>query len=87
MPRVQELLRREVINLSDGEKMGYASDVELDTENGRIAAIILPEKGKGINLFGRGNEIRIPWRDIRRISDDLIMVERDGVPADLTKSL
>ena len=86
MPRVQELLRREVINLSDGEKMGYASDVELDTDSGRIAAIILPEKGKGISLFGRGSEIRIPWRDIRRISDDLIMVERDGVPADLTKS-
>ena len=75
MPRVQELLRREVIDLSCGEKMGYASDVELDTDSGRIAALILPEKGRGMNLFGKPNEIRIPWRDIRRISDDLIMVE------------
>jgi len=81
MPRVQDLLRREVINLSGGEKMGYASDVELDTENGRIAALILPEKGKSRGLFGRPSEIRIPWRDIRRISDDLIMVESSELPA------
>lgn len=79
MARVQELLRREVINLSTGEKMGYACDVDIDPDTGRLAALIVPEKSKGMNLFGKGSEMVILWEDVRRISDDLIMVET-GLP-------
>ncbi len=75
MARVQELLRREVINLSTGEKMGYACDVDINPETGRLAALIVPERVKGMNLFGKTSETVILWEDVRRISDDLIMVE------------
>ncbi len=77
MARIQDLLRKEVINLFTGEKLGFASDVELDVDSGRIAAIILPEKGKGLSLFGRSSELVVPWADIQRISDDLIMINTD----------
>ena len=37
---------KEVINLSDGEKMGYVYDLEIDIVNGCITKIIVPGKGK-----------------------------------------
>lgn len=77
MARIQELLRREVINLFSGEKLGFVTDIEIDTENGRIESLILPEKTKGMSLFNKQSDLIVPWSDIQRISDDLIMINTD----------
>lgn len=78
MARVQEMLRKEVINVFTGEKLGFATDIEIDTVTGRVAAIILPEK-KVSSFFGRGGEVIVPWSDVSRISDDLIITNnRNG---------
>lgn len=77
MARVQDLLRREVINLFSGEKLGFATDIEIDTDTGKIAALILPEKSKGMSLFNKQSDLIVPWQDIQRISDDLIMINTD----------
>ena len=76
MARMQEMLRKEVINVFTGEKLGFAIDIDIDPETGRIAAIILPEK-KVSSFFGRGGEVIVPWSDVSRISDDLIMINTD----------
>ena len=76
MARMQEMLRKEVINVFTGEKLGFAIDIDIDPETGRIAAIILPEK-RVSSFFGRGGEVAVPWSDVSRISDDLIMINTD----------
>ena len=76
MARMQEMLRKEVINVFTGEKLGFATDIDIDPETGRIAAIILPEK-RVSSFFGRGGEVVVPWSDVSRISDDLIMINTD----------
>lgn len=65
---------KEVINLSDGEKMGYVYDLEIDIVNGCITKIIVPGKGKQ-SLFSKNHGTKIPWEAIHKIGDDIILVD------------
>ena len=73
--RYSALRCKEVINLCDGARLGYVSDLELDTECGRILCIMVPCPGRFFGLFGSSGEIVIPWACIKRIGGDLILVE------------
>ncbi|GFN24064.1 hypothetical protein TAMC210_23820 [Thermanaeromonas sp. C210] len=52
MVRVSELRLRDVINVVDGRRLGLIKDVEIDVEEGRIKALILPgQTGKFLFFF------------------------------------
>ncbi|MCL6479458.1 MAG: YlmC/YmxH family sporulation protein [Peptococcaceae bacterium] len=76
MVKISELRAREVINVTDGRRLGPIKDIDVDLEEGRISAIILPTYGtRLIGLFSREQEIVIPWDKIVRIGVDVILVE------------
>lgn len=76
MERFCELKQKEVINVCDGCRLGYVSDLEFDKCNGKIIALIIPaENGKMWNIFGGGNEYYIPWKCIKKIGDDIILID------------
>ena len=66
---------KEVINITDGKRLGYVQDVCADLETGTITHIIVPGSNKIINLFTQNNNIVIPWQKVRCIGDDIILVE------------
>ena len=72
--RMYDLRQKEVINLSDGARYGFVSDLEINTE-GEILALIVPGPGRVLGVFGREQEYRIPWDTINKIGDDIILVE------------
>ena len=49
-------------------------DVEANFETGEITAIIVPGTTKMFS-FGQKTDIVIPWQNIRRIGDDIILVD------------
>lgn len=63
--------------MSDGRRLGFVSDVEIDLENGRIEAIIIPGGGRIFGIIGKDNELVIPWDRIKKIGEDIILVEMD----------
>ncbi|HYF95804.1 MAG TPA: YlmC/YmxH family sporulation protein [Symbiobacteriaceae bacterium] len=71
-------LRKEVIDIRTGRRMGELIDVELDDESGRITAIVVPGEGKLFGLLGSGPDVVIPWTKIKKIGPDCILVEVDG---------
>lgn len=75
MLRVSELRMRDVINIVDGRRLGAIKDFDLDAEMGRIKAVILPGSGRFMGLFGRNDDIVIPWEKIVKIGLDVILVE------------
>ena len=75
--RFSTLKCKEVVNVCDGARLGFVSDVEVDTCNGCILSIIVPCKSKCFGLIGNREDFVIPWRCIRRIGDDIILVEGD----------
>jgi len=73
--KISDLRMREVINLADGRRLGPIKDIDIDLEQGRIGAIILPGAGKLFSFFGREEEIVVPWEKIKRIGVDVILVD------------
>ena len=77
MSRTNDLRQKEVINISDGKRIGFVSDVEIDLDSGKIDAIIIPGSGRLFGLIGKDNEFVIPWEKIRKIGEDIILVDLD----------
>ena len=73
--RFRELQDKEVINACDCCKLGYVVDLVIDEGRGSIEAIIIPKGGKFCGLFGDGAEYIIPFKCIKRIGPDIILVE------------
>ena len=66
---------KEVINITDGRRLGFVQDVNADLETGTITSIIVPGSSKLISFFSSSNDIIIPWQNIKCIGDDIILVE------------
>lgn len=64
---------KEVVNLN-GERLGCVYDMEIDVETGSITKLIVPGRAKQ-SLFSKSQAIKIPWNSIRKIGDDIILVE------------
>ena len=73
--RVTDLSCKEVVCVSDGARLGYVSDVEVEVPEGQVRAIVVPGRGKWFGLLGRTEDYVIPWNAIRRVGDDIILVE------------
>ena len=66
---------KEVINITDGRRLGFVQDVTANLETGTITSIIVPGNSKLFNIFSSGNEIVIPWDNVKCIGDDLLLVQ------------
>ena len=74
MGRALTFKQKEVINLLDGRRLGYVQDVEADFSTGEITAIVVPGTSKMFSMGNKG-DISIPWNKIKKIGDDIILVE------------
>ena len=74
--RFTDLRCKEVINICDGCRLGYVGDAELKLPEGEIVAIIVPGPCRFLGLFGRGEEYYIPWGCIKKIGDDIILIDK-----------
>ena len=75
--RIFEMGYKEVINTLDGARLGYIRDVEIDIAGGRISAVVVPGRLRLWGLLGREPDIIIPWKNIERIGDDIILVKAE----------
>ena len=75
---LEEMRRKEVINMPDGCCFGYADDVVIDTETREAKAIIIRGEARFFGLFGREEDILINWKEIETIGMDTILVKIDS---------
>jgi len=71
---VNALREKEVIDVGNGKRIGFACDFLIDSCSGQLTAIVLPICGTFLG-FGKKTEIIIPWNKIVRIGEDAILVE------------
>lgn len=76
MIRISDIMDKEVINVKNGKKMGYITDIDMDINEGKIISFTITGDG-GINLFSRGSENQVIfWNDILKIGYDTIIVNQ-----------
>ena len=73
--KFSQLQCKEVICLSDGRRLGFVSDVELELPDGNIKSILVPGPCRFFGCLGRKDDFVIPWNCIRRIGPDIILVD------------
>ena len=66
--RIRGLQRKEVINICDGCRLGFVSDVDIKVPEGQVVAIVVSGPKLFFGLFGRGEEFYI--------GDDIILIDK-----------
>ncbi|MDF2788470.1 MAG: hypothetical protein K0S80_1568 [Neobacillus sp.] len=74
MVKISEFQIKDVVNVADGKKLGNIGDIEINLSTGKIEAVIVTGNGKVLGFFGREEDIVIPWKNIIKIGQDVILV-------------
>ncbi|TEB17706.1 PRC-barrel domain protein [Pelotomaculum sp. FP] len=76
--RISELVQRDIVNLSDGAKLGAVKDVQIDLETGQVLALVLGSgERKYFGLMNAGRDVVVPWENIRKFGVHTVLVEVD----------
>lgn len=77
MTKFSKLRQKEVVNIVDGARLGFICDLVLDVCTGKICAIVVPGPSRFSFFFKGERDQVIPWKNIRKIGEDVILVEVD----------
>lgn len=69
-----ELCERDVINITTGTNLGRVDDIAFVPETATITHVVLYGKLKLFGLLGREEDRLIPWVEIEKIGDDVLLV-------------
>ena len=78
MIKTSELKSREVINVQSGKKLGLIQDIEIDMESGSVKAVSIPCGNRIMGIFSKNEELVIAWDKIKKIGEDVILVEGES---------
>lgn len=70
-----ELREKEVISIKNCKKLGHVCDLEFDKCTGQIFKIIVTDKNFFFNILSCDSEYVIPYKDIKQIGPDIILVD------------
>ncbi len=76
--RIADLRNKQVVCIKSGSVLGYVSDIEINTHDGKLEAIVIFGRPRVFGLFGRTEDIVIPWREIEVIGGETILVTNDS---------
>ena len=76
---ISEYKIKDVVNVFDGKRLGNIGDIEINLTTGKIEAIVISGTSKVLGFFGKDEEIIIPWKNIIKIGQDVILVRYKGV--------
>ena len=68
---------KDVIDVSCGKRIGCVTALEFDPCDGRITAIVVSGDA-GFFGFGKREKTEIPWCRIKKIGEDVILVDAAG---------
>lgn len=74
--RYKDISGKEIVNVNQGTRLGILgqTDLEINERTGQIEAFIIPNY-KWFGLKKEGEETKIHWNSIKKIGEDMIMVE------------
>lgn len=73
--RIDEMRQKQVVEINTGSVIGYVSDIEFDTKSGTLTSLVIFGRPKALGLFGKEDDIVIPWQHIEVIGEETILVK------------
>ena len=72
--RLSELQSKNIVNVTDGKNIGNIIDANVDI-NGNIESFVVEEKRR-LFIMSKDNNAVVYWNDIRKIGEDVILIEK-----------
>ena len=72
--RLSDLQTKDIVNINDGKIIGRIIDAEIN-DAGIIEYLSIEKRGRLNNLFNKDNETTITFKQIKRIGEDVILVD------------
>ena len=76
--RFLDLRDKEIINISNGHRLGCVYDLEIEFPKGELRALIVPGPARFFGLFGREPDFLIPVDSVTCLGQDIILVNIPG---------
>lgn len=70
-----DLQCKEVICLSNGQRLGFITDVQIEIPDGKVCAIVVPGPCRILGFTGRSDDYIIPWSCIKKVGPDIVLVD------------
>lgn len=74
MVSLSVLSQKDVISINTGQNIGRIDDLEFCRENARVEYLVIFGRQRFFGLFGRCNDVRIPWENVVVIGKDAVLV-------------
>ena len=71
--RLSDLQSKDIVALEDGKRIGNIVDISIDEKGNMDSLIVQKTKFMG-NMFSTQNEIEIKWSQVKKIGEDVILV-------------
>lgn len=68
----KDLVKREVISLQTGAKIGFVDDLRLDADTAAVDSLVV--YGARSIWKGAGEDVIIPWGELEMIGEDALLV-------------
>ncbi|WP_337956102.1 YlmC/YmxH family sporulation protein [Desulforamulus ruminis] len=73
--KATQLETKDIVNLSDGARLGPIKDLHIDLETGRVVALVLQAPRKYFGLMRSGRDLVIPWDQVKKFGLDTVLVD------------
>ena len=70
-----ELRCKEVVSVCNGRCLGCVDDLRIDVKCAKITALVIYGRPRFFGLFGKDEDIVIPWECVKVFGEDTVLVE------------
>lgn len=75
---LEELRRKEVVDITTGERLGFIDDVHFDLEQQKITGFVMYGRRNFLRFGRKDADLTIPCGNIRLYGKDVLLVELPG---------
>ena len=77
---LEELRRKEVIDIANGDRLGYIDDVRIDLASSQVTELVIYGRTRVLGIFGKEDDVVIPCGDIKVVGSDVVLIRRSVTP-------
>lgn len=82
--RLEDLRKKEVIDILTGERLGYIDDVEMNVEKSAVQSFVIYGRERLFGILGKEDDVVIPCSEIKVVGNDVVLIKHTK-PANITK--
>lgn len=73
--RLEDLRKKEVIDILTGERLGYIDDAEMNIEKSAVQSFVIYGRERLFGILGREDDVVIPCSEIKVVGNDVVLIK------------